>query len=67
MLLRRISFFKSRQKVTCLTRILDTQILDAQRKLMIFSSPFGQGIILVSPRGDQVVMFPYTADIKDPL
>jgi hypothetical protein len=66
-LLRKFSVFRSRQKVTSLTRILETQTLDTQRKLMVFSSPFGQGLILLSPRGDQVVMFAQTPVLEDSL
>lgn len=40
-----------------MTRILDVCPLEGDRKLLLFACPFSQGLILMSPKGDQVVLF----------
>lgn len=46
-------------------RILDVCSIDPQRRLVFFTSPFGQGIVLLSPRGDQLSLLPASADADD--
>jgi hypothetical protein len=40
-----------------ITRTLDTCSLDQGRKLVVFTCPFGQGVVLISPKGDQMLLF----------
>lgn len=56
--LRFFNVFRDRQSLKNLTRVLEVCHLDSQRKLLVFTSPFGQGIVLISPRGDQLSFFP---------
>ena len=40
------------------THVVDVCYLDTSRKLVTFSNAFAQGMVLVSPRGDQIILFP---------
>lgn len=50
------SFLKNSAGIQHSLRILDTCSVDYQRKLVLFSCPFGQGILLLSPKGDSLKM-----------
>jgi len=45
-----------------LTRILDVCAVGHDRHLIHFASPFSQGILLISPKGDQIVILPAEKD-----
>lgn len=38
-------------------RVLETCNIGFDRRLMLFTCPFGQGLVLFSPRGDSVHLF----------
>ena len=48
-----------------MTRILDVCPLEGDRKILLFACPFSQGLILLSPKGDQVVLFDGSKDGTD--
>ncbi|TGW15312.1 hypothetical protein [Candidatus Hepatobacter penaei] len=47
----------SRKNTGKMTRVLDVCPLDGDRKIVLFSCPFSQGMILISPKGDHVTLF----------
>lgn len=47
-----------RKSISETMQILDSCAVDYERRLIMFSSPFGQGLILASPKGDQLVLLP---------
>ena len=40
------------------TYVVDVCSIDTNRKLVTFSNAFAQGIVLVSPHGDQMILLP---------
>lgn len=62
--IKQIQCLRSSQKVSKLTRILDTCYLDSGRKLFVFTCPFGQGVILASSRKDHIVLFGQNANVE---
>ena len=57
----RASWSWRRKPMSDTMQILDSCPVDYERRLVMFSSPFGQGLILVSPKGDQLVLLPNRA------
>ena len=62
-LVRKVSFMRTGKGTGKMTRVLDVCHVDADRKLVLFSCPFRQGLLLASSKGDQVILF----DPKDDL
>ena len=55
--LREMVWMRSRKHFGKMTRVLDVCPVDGERKILLFSCPFSQGLILISPKGDQIILF----------
>jgi len=47
-------------------RVLETCHVAYDRQVMLFTCPFGQGLLLLSPKGDQVILFSSKTDDASP-
>jgi hypothetical protein len=55
--LKELSWMRSGKNLGKMTRVLDVCPVEGERKILLFSCPFSQGMILISPKGDQVILF----------
>lgn len=62
-IVREVSFMRVGKGMGKMTRVLDVCHVDAERKLVLFSCPFRQGLLLASSKGDQVILFDPKDDI----
>ena len=64
-LLKEVRYAYRQRRFHKTIHVMDIQRLDQGRSLALFSCPFSRGVVLISPKGDKIVLFDNKNDLEN--